>query len=302
MTRLAVRILLLLSLCLPSVAIAETAVFEINFLPLQEAEAVVKSQLSPSGTIVSMPSRRILLVTDDAGHIDRARGLLNRLDAPAQQYSANMELFSLSDEESRTIKTDARLPGGWIRVSLAGSSQYASSRKQYSLHITSNSKGSIETGTIQPYHQLTKQWLAGYGVINTHSVELVPITSGFHATVQPAGEGMVHVRIVPWMRNQRGNSGIRGNTEILIDLGATRTPQQAPNSNAPIQLNANPTMHHDQIIEMAGAATEVTIPVGETITITANSEEAELLGDALLSSGSTVGKQSFAIRLRIEQR
>jgi len=36
---------LLLSLWLPVIAAAETATFEINYLPLQEAEAIIKSQL-----------------------------------------------------------------------------------------------------------------------------------------------------------------------------------------------------------------------------------------------------------------
>jgi len=294
LTRWMVREVLLLSLLLPGIAAAETALLEIYFLPLQEAEAIVKSQLSPSGTIASLPSRRILLVNDDARHVDRARVLLKRLDAPAQQYSANLELFSLSDEQARSIRTDARLPGGWIRIVLAESNQQISARKRFSLLLTSNRQGIIESGAIKPYLQQTRQWLAGYGVINSHSVELVPITSGFYATVQPAGEGMVNVRIVPWMRNQRANSGTEGNSEVLIALGAANAPRQAPNTN--------PTMNQNQAIEIVGAATEVTMPVGETVTIAANDEEAKLLGDALFSSGSSINKKSFAIRLRIEQR
>jgi len=295
-----VKAVLLLSLLLPGIAAAETALFEVYFLPLQEAETIVKSQLSPSGTIASLPSRRILLVNDDARYVDRARALLKRLDAPAQQYSANLELVSLSDEQARSIRADARLPGGWIRIVLAESNQQISARKRFSLHLTSNRQGIIESGTIKPYLQQTRQWLAGYGVINRHSVELVPITSGFYATVQPAGEGMVSVRIVPWVRNQRANSGTEGNSEVLIDLSPANAPRQAP--NAPVRLNANPAMNRNQAIEMVGAATEVTMPVGETVTIAANNEEAKLLGDALFSSGSSIDKKSFAIRLRIEQR
>lgn len=289
-----VKAVLLLSLLLPGIVAAETALLEVSFLPLQEAEAIVKSQLSPSGTIASLPSRRILLVNDDASHVDRARALLKRLDAPAQQYSANLELVSLSDDQARSIRTDARLPGGWIRIRLSESAQSASSRKQYNLLLTSNRQGTIESGIIRSYHQQVRQWLAGYSVITVNSTELIPITSGFYATVRPAGDGMVNVQIVPWMRQQKSDRGRQGNAEVLVDPGAQQT--------APVRLNRNPVARQNQSIEMAGAATEVTIAVGETITIAANDEEAELLGDALLSSGSSISKKSFAIRLRIEQR
>ena len=300
--RLLTKLLLIASLLLPGSALAETAVLEINYLPLNEAENIVKSQLSPSGSVTAMPSRAILVVNDRAANIEQAKALLRRLDVQALQYSANLELMSLDDEQRRSIRTSAQLPGGWIRVSIHDSQTSYSNRKQFSLYLTSGSQGSIESGTIRPYHQRTKQWLAGYGVINAHSVELVPITSGFYATVRPAGNGMVNVRIVPWMRNLRGASQVQGDTEVLIDLGATNNPRQAPNGAAPVRLNTNPATTTGEVIEMAGAATEVTISVGETVTIAANSEEAELLGDALLSSGSTIGKKSFAMRLRVNQR
>jgi len=234
---------------------------------LTYVKGIIASQLSPSGTIATLASRRIVLVSDDSGNVEQARALLKRLDVAARQYSVNLELFSLSDDQARSTRAEARLPGGWIRVAVAASRQHASTRSQFSLRLTSGSEGSLESGTIQPYRRQTKQWLAGYGVIRTNSVELIPITSGFYATVRPAGEGHVNVRIVPWMR-----------------------------------LNSSPDTNQNRIIEMAGAATEVTIPIGENITIAATDEEASLLGDAMLASGSSTGKRSFAIRLSVEQR
>jgi len=301
--RLPTKLLLIASLLLAGSVLAETAVLEINYLPLSEAESIVKSQLSPSGSVAAMPSRAILVVNDRAANIEQAKALLRRLDVQALQYSANLELLTLNDEQRHSLQTSARLPGGWIRVSLNNQNSHISNRKNYTLSLTANNEGSIESGTIQPYRQQTKQWLAGYGVINAHSVELVPITSGFHATVRPAGNGMVNVRIVPWMRNLRGASPVQGGSEVLIDLGSANAPRQASNGAAAVRLNAHPsTQQQGGIIEIAGATTEVTIPVGETITIAANSEEAEILGDALLSSHATAGKQSFAIRLRVDQR
>lgn len=302
MSRWLIKTLLLASLLMPGIAAAETATFEVLFLPLNEAKEVVKSQLSQSGSFATLPSRRILVINDDARHIEQARQLLKRLDQPAPQYQLYLELLSLSDDQIRSIQTDAQLPGGWIRVALKESEHHLSSRKRFNLRLTSSRQGSVESGTIQPYRQQTKQWLAGYGVIKAHSVELVPITSGFYATARRAGEKRVNIRITPWMQNQRVNEGIRGEIEILVDLGSTHSPRQAPSGNAPVRLNATPVMKQKQAIKIAGAATELTIPVGETIVIAASSEEAALLGDALLSSGSSTGKKSFAIRLRVEKR
>jgi hypothetical protein len=291
----------LIFLLFPMVAAAETAVLEISHLPLQEAESIIKSQLSPSGSVTSMASRSMVIINDHAANIEQAKALLKRLDVAAKQYSANLELTSLNDEQSRSIRTEARLPGGWIIVSLTNNRSHASSRRQYNLYLTSGREGTIESGTIQPYQQATRQWLAGYGVISSSSVELVPITSGFYATVRPAGNNMVTVRIVPWMRNLRGNTGVQGNSEVLIDLGSANAPQQAPGNNAALRLNATPTARQNEPIEMIGAATEVTIPVGETIAIAASDQEAALLGSALLSGSSSIGKNSFVIRLKVDQ-
>jgi len=293
---------LLFCLLLPFQALAETAILEIEHLPLNEAQSLVQSQLSPSGSVTAMPSRNIIVVNDNSASIRNAKAILKKLDVPAKQYRATLELISLSEQQSRSLKTTAQLPNGWVQVSVDDSHHHQTSRRQYTLALTSGRAGNIESGTLQPYQQHIRQWLAGYGIIDSHSVNLVQVTSGFYATVRPAGEGKAHVRIVPWMKNLRGNPAIQGQTEVLIDLGNTNNPQQPPNNQAPVRLNANPALQQNRMIEIAGAATEVTIPIGETITIAANSSEAEMLGDALLSTGSTTGKESFAMRLRVNQR
>ena len=286
MIRQLTRAALLWVLMLPMLAMAETLLLEIHHLPLHEAREIVSSQLSESGSITSLPSRNILVINDNPRHVERAKQLLKRLDIAAEQYSANLELFSLSSEQARSVKTDARLPGGWIRISLQEGGHHLSSSKRFNLRLTSNRQGIVESGTIRPYQQQTQQWLTGYGVLNSHSVELIPITSGFYATVRPAGSDMVTVRIVPWMRSQRAFGNTRQNREIVIGRGSSMASSQAA----------------DQPIEIAGAATEVAVAIGETITIAASDQEAELLGDAILSSGSATGRKSFAIRLRVDSR
>jgi hypothetical protein len=61
-------------------------------------------------------------------------------------------------------------------------------------------------------------------------------------------------------------------------------------------------MSQNGVIEIAGAATELTIPLGKTVTIMSHDKEAAMLGEALLSGNSTTGTNHFVIRLLVEQR
>jgi len=68
-----------------------------------------------------------------------------------------------------------------------------------------------------------------------------------------------------------------------------------------MRLNAQPHLKDQPIIELAGAATELVIPVDESVTIAASSREARQLGNALLSRFSSVGKRQFVIHLRVSK-
>jgi len=289
-----------LFLLLPCPAWADIETYEVQHLPLAEAEAAVRSQLSGHGSVAAMPSRNLLIINDDAVHIRAARELLERLDIAAPQYSLTMEIIRLVDKGYASVRTGAVLPHGWIAVSLDSDKQHSSSRQMFNLHVAAGRSGTIEAGTLQPYRQRVRQWLAGYGVIDSTSVELVSITSGFSASVTPAGQDSVRIRIDPWMRRLQGNTSIQGKTEILVDLGSTGVPKQSLESTAPVRPNAAPNMQNQGMIEIAGASTEITVPLGESVTIMTSDEEAKLLGEALLSAGSDVGTSHFAIRLRVE--
>ncbi|MDQ6981665.1 MAG: hypothetical protein Q9M08_01480, partial [Mariprofundus sp.] len=111
----------------------------------------------------------------------------------------------------------------------------------------------------------TRLWLSGYGVVRVNSVELIPLTSGFNIAVSPAGTDQVRVRIVPWMKRISG--------------GRHR--------------------QHDGVIEIAGAKTEMVIPVDESVTIAASNQEAKKLGAALLSRSASITKHQFIMHLRV---
>lgn len=225
------QLLLLACLTFPQLLAAETVTLEVLHLPLHEAEAAVKSQLSEHGSVATLPSRRILIINDESKNIREARKLLKKLDVATPQYSLYLEIIHIQDEALKTIDTEALLPGGWVKLTLADRDLHRSSQHSFNLHLSANREGMIETGRLQPYRKHIRQWLAGYGLISINSVELVSVTSGFIAHVRPADSGHVHIRIKPWMRNQRARTGIRGETEILIDLA--QPPHQ--NRHLPIR-------------------------------------------------------------------
>ncbi|MES0372334.1 MAG: secretin N-terminal domain-containing protein, partial [Mariprofundaceae bacterium] len=255
------RLLLLVCLLFPRLLLAETATVEVFHLPLHEAAAAVKSQLSERGSVATLPSRQLLIINDESKNIRDARKLLKKLDVASAQYALHLEIIHIQDESVKTANAEALLPGGWVRLTVADNDLHSSRKQSFSLHLSANREGMVETGTLQPYRKHVRQWLAGYGVISSNSVELVSVTSGFIARVRPADSNHVQIRIEPWMRNLRGNTDIRSETEILIDLGSTTTPKQAPSNQAPIRLNARPHRSKEGMIEIAGAATELTIPL-----------------------------------------
>jgi hypothetical protein len=266
---------------------------------------VAQSQLSAQGQVAVLKSRRLLILNDDQAHIKKAMELLKRLDQMPAQYTAHVFIEELNESDSKTAGVSSAhaslgaLSGGWLRIRMEDQHRRFSNRQAFQLRVTANEPGNFEIGNIQPTRLETRQWLSGYGLIRQNSIELVPITSGFKILLWPAGENKVRVRLVPWM--QRASHQLRGQEEMLLDLGSTNEPATPPSNSAALRLNASPRLQHQQVIELAGAATELTVAVGEEITIAASNHEAEKLGKALLSRHSSAGRKQFVIRLMVDK-
>ncbi len=282
-------------------AFAATEIVNVNFLTLQEAANAARSQLSDAGKVAAIPSQRLLIIDDDALHINRAKALLQKLDHAPRQYTAHVTIESMKVNSRNALHTSGQasfgqLSGGWINVQLQQRTQHSSHKQSFQLRISGQQKGSIETGTIQSFTRATRLWLSGYGVVQANSVELIPVTSGFHITATPVGTDQVRVRIVPWM--QRLQDSVQGQQEMLLDLGTSNAPL-IPGNNANLRFNAQPRIAQQPVIELLGAATELVIPIDQQVTIAAATQEAEKLGSALLSSASSVGKRQFVMRLHV---
>jgi len=292
-------LLALLWLGCGSAAQAAREVVEIYFLPLQEAADAARSQLSGDGKVAALPSRHMLILDDDKAHIARAIALLKRLDRQPGQYTAYLNIEESSDDAGRNMQAAAQLPGGWVRLRLGGRNSHAANRQAFQLRISGSRPGRIETSVIRPLPR-THRWLASYGVTEINSVAMTPITSGFNIVVRPAGSDKVRVRITPWM--QRADARVRGNQEMLIDLGSAAKPATPPSNSAALRLNARPQLQQQPQIEISGAATELVIPLDQSVTIAAQSQEAEQLAAALLSRHSAVGRRMLVMHLRISKQ
>jgi len=303
MKRLFLGMLLSIAVIMPAQAATET--IQVDFLPLQEAADLARSQLSPDGRVVTLPSRRLLILEDDEAHLEKARTTLKQFDRMPAQFTVQVDIESIEKTaQSGAGATGAyvetgKLPGGWIEVRLQQQNIETTSRQSFQLRVSAGEPGNLEVGQIQPMQQEIRQWLSGYGLIRQESVELVTLTSGFHVRLWPVAGDQLRVRITPWM--QRLQPQIQGQHEVLLDLGSTSAPATAPANSAPMRLNASPQLKEQDIIEIAGAATELTLPAGETITVAATSSEAGKLGAALLSRHSSTEERQFIIRLRVSK-
>ena len=284
---------------------AATETISIHFLPMSEAASIARSQLSATGQTAIVESRRLLILNDDQAHLKKAKQLLKRLDQMPAQYTAHVYIEEISESHSNRAGISSayikpqQLSGGWLRVGLKNKQHRTSNRQLFQLRITASEPGNFEVGNIQPVQLQMRQWLSGYGLIRQNSIELVPITSGFKVLVWSAGKNLLRVRLVPWM--QKSNPQLQGQEEMLLDLGSANKPATPPSNTAALRLNASPRLQNQQVIELAGAATELTVTAGEEVTIAASNHEAEMLGQALLSRHSSTENRQFVIRLKVDK-
>ncbi len=282
----------------PSYAASET--IEVYFLPLHEAAQAVKTQLSSEGKVIEINSKRMLLIDDESAYIKKAKALLKRLDQPVAQLNIQVEIEDISnlqkDSAAGTISVSP-LSGGWVQLTMGQQLQHVANRSRYQLRVSANKPGRIETGLIQSFNRETRRWLSGYGVIQERSVELIPINTGFYVRARLAGDGLVHVRIIPWMK-RADHEGLDDNQDVLIGLGSSKNVIPViPDSY--LRYNANPDSEQNREINIVGAATELTIALGEEVTIAAVDHEAEQMAKMLLGRYSKIGKRQFVMRLKV---
>jgi len=276
--------------------------WSIHYLPMTEAESLVKSALSATGTLAALPSQRLLIVMDDASHLSAAKKLLDQFDRLPAQYRITFTVVEANALSEASLQAAVDLPGHWLQLQAADRNSQQSSNQQWSLLLLAGKEGSFSVGEIQPYRQQVKQWLAGYGLIEKDSVNLVELSSGFFVRMQPVGNDQVEVEFSPWLARSQPGIPTNAKPELLIGLGTAGSINQAPTAaGVPLRLNAAPQLTTPKPIRIARAATRIMVKIGETVEIAANGGESALLSRTLLARHSSVGQQSLILRIKVER-
>ncbi len=270
---------LLLAVLLPALCLhgtparAETDTIAVMYLPLDEAAAAVQSQLSAEGRIAQLPSRRMLIVSDDAAHIEKARELLRRLDTPPAQLAVQVGISEQSQgDEGRVSLSGLTLPGGWVRLRAAAGSRSERSTKRFMLRTTSGADGHIAAGEIRAVGQSVRQYLSAHGIVRERNVVLLDVTAGFdvRATLLP-GNG-VRLMIRPWLM------------DAGMPFAGRRHGHEAP-----------------QRIMVAEAATELTARLGERVLLAASDSAARKFSTVLLGLGSRRSERHLVISVTVSR-
>jgi len=239
-------------------------------LPLNEAVAAARSQLSAEGRVAQLPSRRLLIINDDAAHIDRVRALLRQLDTPPAQLSIHVEIARKLESDSGRLALSGALPGGWVRLDAAAGSAIGSKRRDFTLRASSGTSGHVEAGEIRPVLQSVRHYLGAHGIVAERNVELLNVTGGFDVRPVLLSGDQVRLSIHPWLKEGVPNRGLDTRTGLRIDTGPARAVGMAG-------VNAS----DDSRIMLAEAATELTIRLGERVVLAANSSAAKEFSSAL---------------------
>jgi len=282
---------LLLSALLPLLMLAgvmparaDTVTIEVMHLPLDEAAAAAQSQLSAAGRTAQLPSRRLLIISDDAAHIDKARALLRQLDTAPAQLAVHVEMAEDAENNTGSAAVSASLPGGWVRLNAAAGASHSSKRRDFMLRTSSGRSGHVEAGEIRAVQQDVRQYLTAHGIVSESDVELLDVTGGFDVRATLLAGDQVRLSIRPWLKDAATDSGMDAKTEMLIDAGTTRATGQPPSTNPPLRINMQPKtkLPDGGRIMVAEAATELTVKLGERVVLAASNSAANEFSTALL--------------------
>jgi len=291
----------MLLFCQPAQAATDS--IEVLHLPLNEAAAAARSQLSETGKLAQMPSRRLLIITDDIPHLNKARELLKQLDVASPQLLIRMDISERNMQKNRALHVEqSPLPGGWVRLEAENAIRQTSNTRQFSLRTTSGTAGHIEAGEIRSSRRDIHDYLARYGIVEKNSVALLEITAGFDVQATLLADDKVRVRIRPWFKRAEQDTGLTGSLELLNDAGSTAATKQPPSNTAPLRFNMRPNSEsQEKIVYVSDAQTQIITKLGETITLASANSSAREFATALTDYHALQQQRDMLIRLHISR-
>jgi sulfur carrier protein ThiS len=250
---------------------AETATIDVMHLPLSEAVAAARSELSGEGRVAQLPSRRLLIINDDAVHIERVRDLLRQLDSAPAQLAVQVNISEHAKSSHAGVALAVVLPGGWARLDANAGLQHAANRRDFMLRTSSGAPGHIEVGEIRPMQQSVRQYLTAHGIITESNLAYVGVTGGFDVQATKLTGDAIRLNIRPWLRRTAAN---------------TRNIQQAQDSDR---------------IMVVEAATELTVTLDEQVTLAASKNAANEFSAVLLGLSELKNMRDLTISVRVSK-
>lgn len=250
----------------------DVAVIRIKYGWASEVLPIVRSMLSPNGTVTVSERINSLIIVDDQDAIKRVRAYLEAFDKPLEQVRIHVRFIENRSESDREVAARAKVSGDNLSVATGGKKKDGvdlsiSDRRrnqqndaEFFVFATSGRPAFIRAGQQIPYHASWTDYTRRYSTAGD-TVIFQTVDTGFEVTPTIAGN-LVHLRIVPRAAYGEG-------------------PQA--------------------IIRFYGAQTELTTSYGKWVQIGGINSRSNDVIEEILSRGSAAKRNSMSMSLMVEK-
>lgn len=268
-----VTVLIISSLFFAGQGFPKTTVIQVKYRWASEVLPVVKHFLSPNGIVTVDKRTNSLIVTDTQEVVLNIQKYLDDYDTPAKRVRIRLRLNQGKASRDSELSAGGTVSGDNWRVVIGGSDKEGieikaqseqkeeQQRHEYMVHTISGNKAYIMTGTRIPYRPRWRRFCNRYG----GCPEIV--------TFHDADTGMEITPVIV---------GNHANIEI--------TPRIS-------QVDTNDPRG---IVRFAAAATRLTIPLGQWVTIGATDRKGNDVLREILAGGSGEDSDTLSMSIMVE--
>ncbi len=256
-----------------SVSLAQdVAVIKIKYRWARELAPIVRSMLSPDGSVTVSERVNSLVIVDNQAAIQRVRSYLDQFDKPLEQIRIRVRFYEQRTGEAGSVSARARVSGeDWhaatggrrkdgADITLEEARRYRTNFSEHAVIASAGQAAYIIAGKEVPYHERWTDFSRRYGH-GTHTVIFQVVETGFE--------------VVPTIVNDN----------VLIKI----VPRIAYDDD------------QDAVIRFYGAQTEVTVPFGRWVEIGASGGQRNEVIQEILSRGRNNQTTSMSMLLMAER-
>lgn len=253
---------------------AEVVVIPIQHRNAAELVPIVEHLLSSEGRVSHDRRTNSLIIIDRAEHLRNIRVVLDRTDAPSKQVNVRVRFHQTESKTERGGSVEGRVSGDdWtigagksrrdgLEVRVRNDHSSETVRSEYAIRTASGSSAYILAGREVPFRSRWRSLCRGYAACQ-NGVEFRRIETGFEVTPVVRGD-RVEIDLVPRI------SGIGSSGEA-------------------------------EVIRFTEAATRLTAPPGEWVTVGGWDTRGDAVYRAILESASRRRQERLDISLRVER-